>query len=57
MAKSQALEGAAKGQQDLAKKGVLGKTTIPTKGLSLNTHRGKSYDQLTQEALAELGIG
>lgn len=57
MAKSQALEGAAKGQADLAKKGVIGKTTAPTKGLSLNTHRGKSYDQLTQEALTELGLG
>ena len=57
LAKSQALEGAAKGQADLVKKGVIGKTTTPTKGLSLNTHRGKSYDQLTQEALAELGIG
>lgn len=57
MAKSQALETAAKEKQDLAKRGILGKSPTPTKGINPATNfRQKSYDQLTQEALAELGL-
>jgi hypothetical protein len=57
MAKTQALETAAKEKQELAKKGILGKTPTPTKGLNpASNFRQKSYDQLTQEALSELGI-
>jgi hypothetical protein len=57
MAKTQALETAAKEKQDMAKKGILGRSPTPTKGINPATNfRQKSYDQLTQEALAELGI-
>lgn len=56
MARSQALEGAAKGTELKAKKGLLGTTSAPTKQVGKATNvRGKSYDALVQEALSELG--
>lgn len=57
MSKSSALESAAKEKEQMAKKGILGKSPTPVKGIApAQNLRGKSYDQLTQEALAELGI-
>jgi len=56
-AQAQGREAIAKDTQAKVKQGVLGTTQVPTKGLSQAQNvRGKSYDQLTQEALAEFGI-
>lgn len=57
LAKADGREALAKDKQTQAKKGVLGTTQAPLKGLqSAQNHRGKSYDNLAREALAELGI-
>lgn len=57
MSKTQALESAAKEKEANAKKGLLGTTPTPVKGVnSAQNLRGKSYDQLLQEGLEELGI-
>jgi hypothetical protein len=56
LAKADALEIHAKEKQQLAKKGVLGTTPAPVKGQPVANHRGKSYDQITQEVLNNLGI-
>ncbi len=56
-AQVQGREAIAKDKQVQTRQGVLGRTPAPTKGLNGAVNvRGKSYDQLTQEALAELGI-
>lgn len=56
-AKTQGREAIAKDTQAKTRAGVLGTTPAPTKGLKpANDVRGRSYDQLAQEALAELGI-
>jgi hypothetical protein len=48
---------AAKEVQRNTKMGLLGRTEAPTKGISMaNNVRTKSYSDLTQEALNELGI-
>lgn len=57
LSKATALETAAKEKEQNAKKGILGKTPAPVKGLNpAQNTRGKSYDQLAQEAMAEMGI-
>lgn len=56
LAKANGREQIAKDKVTQARKGVLGQTQAPTKGLSQTSVRGKSYDQLTSEALAEMGI-
>jgi len=57
MSKANGREEIAKNQQAAAKKGVLGVTPAPIKNVNpAQSVRGKSYDQLKQEALAELGI-
>lgn len=50
-------EAVAKTQQAAAKAGLLGRTPAPVKAMQpAQNVKGRSYDQLTQEALAELGI-
>jgi hypothetical protein len=57
MAASKALANQAKEQQVNAKKGLLGTSPTPRKAVARAENvRGKSYDALTQEALAEFGI-
>lgn len=52
-----AREAIAKDTQAKAKQGVLGRSPAPTKGLNGAANvRGKSYDQLMAEGLAELGV-
>ena len=56
-AQVQGREAIAKDKQAQTKQGILGRTPAPTRGLNVAQNvRGKSYDQLTSEALAELGI-
>lgn len=53
-----AKESATKEIQSKSKQGLLGKSPTPTKMLTqAQDTKGKSYDQLTKEALKELGIG
>lgn len=57
-AKADSLQKEAKSTQIATKQGLLGKTPTPRKGIERAQNvRGKSYDALTQEALAELGVG
>ena len=57
-AKAASLSTIAKGHAGAAKRGVLGHSPVPTKTLKpAQNVRGKSYEDLTQEALQELGIG
>lgn len=56
LSKASALESAAKEKEANAKKGILGNSRAPVKGITpAQNIRGKSYDQLAQEALAEMG--
>ncbi len=56
-AKANGLEANAKTAELNAKKGILGKTPAPVKGQQTSAYvKGKSYDQLSREALAEFGI-
>ncbi len=56
-AKANGLETQAKIAEQNAKKGILGKTSAPVKGQQVSGYvKGKSYDQLTREALADYGI-
>lgn len=57
VAKADGREAIAKGQAQAAKKGIIGTTPTPVKGLKpAQNVRGKSYDSLVQEALTEFGI-
>jgi hypothetical protein len=52
-----AKESVIREQQKNKKAGIIGITDAPTKGLNrAQNTRGKSYDQLAQEAMAELGL-
>ncbi len=52
-----ARESVIREQQRNKKAGIIGVTDVPTKGLNrVQNTRGKSYDQLAQEAMAELGL-
>lgn len=56
-AESRGREAAVRERQEQAKKGLLGKTQAPTKGITpAQNHRNKSYQDLYKEALDELGI-
>ncbi len=56
-AKANGLEANAKTAEQNAKKGILGKTPAPVKAQQSSGYvKGKSYDQLSREALAEYGI-
>lgn len=46
----------AQNQEQAAKKGLLGKTPTPTKVAQAPSVRGRSYDDLTSEALKSFGI-
>lgn len=57
LAKADGREAIAKGQQQAAKKGIIGQTQAPVKGVQQATNtRGKSYSDLAQEALKEFGL-
>jgi hypothetical protein len=56
LASEQAKEKVAKDRQKNAKLGILGKSSTPTKAVSSDVS-GKSYGDLAEEALRELGIG
>lgn len=51
-----AKEAAIKERKAASKAGLIGYSTTPTKGIQATDVRGKSYNQLAQEALKELGI-
>lgn len=56
-AKADSLQQEAKERQTATKQGLLGKTQTPRKQVErVQNVRGKSYDSITQEVLAELGI-
>lgn len=55
IAAEQAKVKVAKDRQKDTKLGILGRSTTPTKGIS-SDHKGKSYNDLANEALAELGL-
>ncbi len=55
-AKASTLSQQAKDAQDKAKKGIIGTTRTPTKGLQVASTKGKSYDDLMREGMAELGL-
>lgn len=55
-AKAQGRVAIAQGQQEAAKKGIIGKTPTPTKAQAPVSVKGKSYDQVTQDALKAFGI-
>lgn len=56
-AESRGREAAVRERQEHAKRGLLGRTQAPTKGLTpAQNHKNKSYQDLTREALDELGI-
>ncbi len=56
-AKANGLEANAKAAELNAKKGILGKTPAPVRGQQVSGFvRGKSYDQLARDGLAEFGV-
>lgn len=56
-AKADSLTSQAKGKQIQAKQGILGVSSTPKKGFERAQNvRGKSYDDLTAEALREMGL-
>lgn len=57
MREDKAKESVLREQQKNKKAGIIGVTDAPTKGLNrVQNTRAKSYDQLAQEAMAELGL-
>jgi len=56
IAEMKARESATQERQKAAKLGLLGKTPTPTKGIQATDVRGKTYNQLVQEAITELGL-
>ena len=57
LASAQGREAVVKTRQQAAKTGLLGKTQAPTKGVQAAQNvKAMSYEQLKQEALAELGL-
>lgn len=52
----QAKEQVIKNRQTAAKSGIIGQTQSPTKGITSQNIKQKSYDELEREALQELGI-
>lgn len=54
-AEARGREAAVKERQENAKRGLLGRTQAPTKGITVaQNHRNKSYDDLVRESLAEI---
>ncbi len=56
MAAMQAKESAVKERQKAVKAGLMGYSSTPRNGLQATDVKGKSYNQLIQEAMTELGI-
>ena len=57
-AKAEARTSVAKSQEQARARGIIGQSSTPTKGLGAPVDvRGKSYNDLAREAMAELGIG
>lgn len=57
LAKADGKQALAKDQETRARKGILGTSPVPVKAMQKAQNvRGKSYDDLTAEALSELGL-
>lgn len=56
IAELRAKESAMQERQKAAKLGLLGRTPTPTKGIQATEVKGKTYNNLVQEALGELGL-